>query len=686
MIWDLKTGTTASPPIPEMKGHGPVEWISPESRFVMTRGSGIKLWEIRGGGLRLDLQEDWRQPLAVKTDDGAHLPNPVVTADGKRLLSFYGPPREASPKALKAPVPGRAGSAPVDPWIATSLRLHEIESGRLLFEMGFAGMTFVGLVPGSDMCVCEAADGTIAIRDLKTGKELRRVTLRPIGPPRIASPNVGAKPPPPRKPQLTPDGKRVVKSIVGGGFVLFDLASGAEVARFKPSENSVAWWYERLVLAPSGRTAAVHFQRDVYLWTIPGQAAAASPVAARKPEAPLVRELAGTATAVSVGGAGRYLLLTLRDVRQLAVFDVNAADIVKSIPLASDKVLVAAGASKFVVAYPETGRIERWDLGTLAREGDPQPLPFDGTLEAIALGADSEGPMLAAWSFPDANPALKDRRYQRFSFVDLARFKVLAVVAIAVHGNGAAGLAASGGDFEPSHRGRMTKTGIRASYDGSLFGIGGEVALKAEAGAVIVSQDASVPSMVNTPVYMIPSPDGRRVFHGRTGIRDAVFFETPFQLRGRQPAREESLLRLPSADPRLDISLRTADTITLLGAEDGTRLLTVGGLDEMAGVLQQGDIVRDGISLENRYHLVPAARLLVTIPFDQRPPRAAPRRDRPGPRTLNTESLSRKGRNRACRVSEIRRIFQPRNPLRYTEKRIRMNVFPVSVCVRVFRG
>jgi hypothetical protein len=33
----------------------------------------------------------------------------------------------------------------------------------------------------------------------------------------------------------------------------------------------------------------------------------------------------------------------------------------------------------------------------------------------------------------------------------------------------------------------------------------------------------------------------------------------------------------------------------------------------MTGVLQVTDIVRDGISLENRYHFVPAARLLVTI-------------------------------------------------------------------------
>jgi hypothetical protein len=41
-------------------------------------------------------------------------------------------------------------------------------------------------------------------------------------------------------------------------------------------------------------------------------------------------------------------------------------------------------------------------------------------------------------------------------------------------------------------------------------------------------------------------------------------------------------------DPRFDISLRTAETITLRRAEDGARLLTVAGLDEMTGVLRKG--------------------------------------------------------------------------------------------------
>jgi WD40 repeat protein len=634
LIWDLKTGTTSAPPLVTGLDAGldgrAVEWPSPDSRFVLTRATGIKCWDVQSGTMRLALPDDTFHPFAVKTADGRQLLNPVVTADGNRLLSFYGQRREPPPKAptprATVPTPGQTGTAQVDPWVATSLQIHDIESGRLLFEMDFAGMTFVGLVPKSNTCVCQTADGAISLRDLKTGGELRRVKLRPENA-QAPFPRANNRGPIPEKSQLTPDGKRLIKPVGEGEFLLFDLASGAEVTRFKPPDTDRSSLFNTLQLPPSGLTVAVYSSvfRDCYLWTLPSPAADPSRAAARKADAPRVRNLAGKATAVAVGGAGRYLLLTLVDARQLAVFDVNSADVVKTVPLGSEKALVAAGATRFVIAYPDTRRIERWDLGTLTRDGDSQPLPFDGTLEAIALGADSDGPLLAAWWFTDANPALHDVKHNRFCFGDITKFKVLAVGLIAVHGtnDAATHVAVSGGDFEFSHHGWVgKKTLIRASFDGSLFGIcredvdraTPELALQAEAGALTVSHDSAAHAPFGTPMYMIPSPDGRRVFHGKTGIRDAVFLETPMLARPQPRLDDGRLLRFPTTDPRFDFSLRAADTITIVRASDGTRLVTVAGLDEMTGVLQQGNIVRDGISLENRYHFVPAARLLVTIP------------------------------------------------------------------------
>jgi hypothetical protein len=67
----------------------------------------------------------------------------------------------------------------------------------------------------------------------------------------------------------------------------------------------------------------------------------------------LFLELGAKITDLVVGGGGRYLVLTLKSARQIALFDVNAAAIVKRIDLPSEEVLVAAGATKLVLLYPD---------------------------------------------------------------------------------------------------------------------------------------------------------------------------------------------------------------------------------------------------------------------------------------------------------------------------------------------
>ena len=44
--------------------------------------------------------------------------------------------------------------------------------------------------------------------------------------------------------------------------------------------------------------------------------------------------------------------MALKDARRLAVFDVNAAAVVKTLPLLSPNVLIAAGAKKLIIALP----------------------------------------------------------------------------------------------------------------------------------------------------------------------------------------------------------------------------------------------------------------------------------------------------------------------------------------------
>ena len=61
---------------------------------------------------------------------------------------------------------------------------------------------------------------------------------------------------------------------------------------------------------------------------------------------------------VAVGGGGRYFILHLPKLQQLAVFDVNEAKITHSIPVTADKVQFAAGLEKLIVVSPDKDVID----------------------------------------------------------------------------------------------------------------------------------------------------------------------------------------------------------------------------------------------------------------------------------------------------------------------------------------
>jgi hypothetical protein len=56
-------------------------------------------------------------------------------------------------------------------------------------------------------------------------------------------------------------------------------------------------------------------------------------------------------------------------------------------------------------------------------------------------------------------------------------------------------------------------------------------------------------------------------------------------------------------------------TASLHAASDATRLLTVRDLDEMDGARNNESWIQDDFTVEKRFHFVPAANLLVTIPL-----------------------------------------------------------------------
>ena len=57
-----------------------------------------------------------------------------------------------------------------------------------------------------------------------------------------------------------------------------------------------------------------------------------------------------------------------------------------------------------------------------------------------------------------------------------------------------------------------------------------------------------------------------------------------------------------------------AVTATIHAAGDGSRLLTIHGLDEMALHLKMSAWFHDDLTIDKRFHFVPAAKLFITIP------------------------------------------------------------------------
>ena len=348
-----------------------------------------------------------------------------------------------------------------------------------------------------------------------------------------------------------------------------------------------------------------------------------------------MRRLGGTIGDVAVGGGGRFLLVALKEARKLAVFDVNAADVVKTIPLASTNALIAAGANKLLVAFPEEQVFERRDLETLEREGGGHVSPIDGRITALAMGSDSDGPALALW-YPRArgySAYLKaSNRYlnepeARFSFIDIDRLSVLKVGSIDL-GKAAVlkesdSLSASGGSFmlQPDLGQRLGyKVYLRASAGSGLFEIvvlpmqlmflkaqGKQVRWLNPSGTFFASQSLSPNGGFRGTVdEAVPSGQSRPIF-----IRsaDPAYYLSLRGLPGNVAGTEGGLGNIEGL-----ASPRAAVTATVHAAGDGSPLFTVHGLDEMAPHLKMSAWFHDDLTIDKRFHLVPAAHLFITVP------------------------------------------------------------------------
>ncbi len=279
---------------------------------------------------------------------------------------------------------------------------------------------------------------------------------------------------------------------------------------------------------------------------------------------------------VVLGGGGRFLILRLAKVRQLAVFDVNEGKVVRFLPVAADNVLVAAGMSKLVLVYPDTKVVQRWDLLTGERE-QTATLPISDPVSGIGMGYGSDGPLL-----------LQTVREPITGDDFLCDIRSLQLIDLEVRPVG--------------HVHRGANALMRGSSDGRTFGVisGSEhayVLTVAPGSAVLRGSDRMV----------IPGPTGKYLFGFCLAHADLKPVEAGDSRTFNVPALQGPFyLAIPAGagDPNVGrIELR------LVG--DQRPLLTLPELDTPMGDAAPNQVV---LTLDQRFHFIPDAHLLVSIP------------------------------------------------------------------------
>jgi putative Ig domain-containing protein len=312
------------------------------------------------------------------------------------------------------------------------------------------------------------------------------------------------------------------------------------------------------------------------------------PAAIRAPnlaQEKVVRMLPAPVTDVTAGGGGRYLILNLPSKKQLAVFDANTAEVVKYLPAGGDDVLIAAGMDKLVVLRKGGSKVERWSLTTFEREAEAE-LSLDVPAAAAAMGEASNGPLVVSavnW------PVLGETAF--FDVLKMQRIDMDA--AFDRHGF-----------FETS-----PDVFLRASADGRVFAcqqsLGGTVQT-----CVWTLGDVQKYAGGNGVSRPVPGPDGAAIYTNR-GVFDVQMKQLhPFSEAAFVPAHGGPFYLSLSSDAPGAPEGRKAEVSLYLS--DYTQPFTT--LADVEGAEPAKGFNPDRLTPDKRLHLIPAAKLFVSIP------------------------------------------------------------------------
>jgi V8-like Glu-specific endopeptidase len=342
------------------------------------------------------------------------------------------------------------------------------------------------------------------------------------------------------------------------------------------------------------------------LTVAPARPAATGPAAAEGAavipdlrDAPLTRNLPGTVDDALLGGGGRYVLLAMRQVKKIGVFEVRTGKLERFIPLAFDEPLLCAGVEKLFVADPLKNIVLRYNLATGEKELTTK-LPVKGVICNLAMGWNARSPLLVRHS-----PGTEALDRSEFTFVDAQSLRPLET-----------------GEWEARsclHSYRDIGH-IRASGEGSVFGLW--CTSHSPSGLQSIQfHGRSVASFYehNSAGHVVPSADGKFVLTGCGG----VFGVTLKPLSPRSERGAGRAMAVPSTHPAYYLSIANASgfsgrkepvrvSVCVIGTD--TPLATLDDLAEMSSS-QNESWTKSDFTTDKRFFYVHDAGLLITIPY-----------------------------------------------------------------------
>jgi S1-C subfamily serine protease len=298
-------------------------------------------------------------------------------------------------------------------------------------------------------------------------------------------------------------------------------------------------------------------------------------------------------------GGGNYLVVFFKKLRKLGIFNFAQKKFTGYISVPSSEIVFTAGGSKIIAVDPGNGLIMRYDLFSGDRELT-QRVPVTGVVRQIAMGSNTEGPLLVRW-------AAGTNSYDRASY-DLVDIDTLQRIPLAKN--------------IKAHYSRYgDNIHLRPSADGSVVGVWGSSS--SDLGVFIFYEDSVEYKRDYQSVgAVVPGPNGRYLFTGRGGYYTTSLKSVSEDLKSARqvliPALEGPyFLGLTSLGKGSRSYDREYDAVNVYITGSSTPLFTEQLDKSVIGKLSKGRggyYNKTDFTLDRKVHFLPSSGTLAVIP------------------------------------------------------------------------